>query len=60
MFSEEENIRQSRDFIYVKDVVAADAFFALKSQATGALPVCDLPGGLRATIKFFRERPKRH
>src|SRR5204862_6964475 len=27
--------RQTRDFIYVKDVVAANAFFALKSRATG-------------------------
>ena len=31
--------RQTRDFIYVKDVVAANAFFALKSQATGVLNV---------------------
>ena len=31
--------RQTRDFIYVKDVVAANAFFALKSQATGAFNV---------------------
>ena len=100
--------RQTRDFIYVKDVVAANAFFALKSQATdvfnvgcgkeititdlaltirnlassgsmieyeaeragdvkhsiasvdkiqaaGFRPLCDLTGGLRATIKFFQE-----
>jgi UDP-glucose 4-epimerase len=100
--------RQTRDFIYVKDVVAANAFFALKSQATGIFniacgteititdlalairsltmssstidydaerpgdvkhsvagvdkiqtagfrPVCDLAGGLRATIEFFRK-----
>jgi UDP-glucose 4-epimerase len=100
--------RQTRDFIYVKDVVAASAFFALKSQATGVFnvacrrqititdlaltirkltkssstieygaerpgdvrhsiasidklqtagfrPVCDLAGGLRATIEFFRK-----
>ena len=100
--------RQTRDFIYVKDVVAANAFFALKSQATdvfnvgcgraititdlaltirnlassssaieyeaerpgdvkhsiagvdkiqtaGFSPLCDLTGGLRATIKFFKE-----
>ena len=100
--------RQTRDFIYVKDVVAANAFFALKSQATGVFnvacgrqititdlavtirslvrsssmidygperpsdvkhsvagvakiqtagftPVCDLAGGLRATIEFFRK-----
>jgi UDP-glucose 4-epimerase len=97
---------QTRDFIYVDDVVAANAFFALKSQATGIFnvasgrqitvtdlaltirqitkssctieygaerpgdvkhslagidkmhtagfrPVCDLAGGLRATIEFF-------
>ena len=30
---------QTRDFIYVKDVVAANAFFALKSQATGVFNV---------------------
>jgi nucleoside-diphosphate-sugar epimerase len=100
--------RQTRDFIYVKDVVAANAFFALKSQATGVFnvafggqititdlaltirnltksssaihyggerpgdvkhsgagvdkihaagfrPVCDLAGGLRTTIQFFRK-----
>jgi UDP-glucose 4-epimerase len=100
--------RQTRDFIYVKDVVAANAFFALKSQATGVFnvacgrqititdlaltirnlakssstieysavrpgdvkhsvagvdktrragfrPVCDLAGGLRATIEFFKK-----
>jgi nucleoside-diphosphate-sugar epimerase len=99
--------RQTRDFIYVKDVAAANTFFALTSQATGAFnvalgrqititdlaltirkltksssaihygaerrgdvkhsvagvdkihaagfrPVCDLTGGLRATIEFFR------
>jgi len=98
--------QQTRDFIYVDDVVAANAFFALKSQATGIFnvacgrtitvidlaltirkltkssctidygaerpgdvkhsvasigkidtagfrPVCDLSGGLRATIEFF-------
>jgi UDP-glucose 4-epimerase len=100
--------RQTRDFIYVKDVVAANAFFALKSQATGIFnvargrqititdlaltirklttsnstieygperlgdvkhsvagtdktraagfrPVCDLAGGLRETIEFFKK-----
>jgi UDP-glucose 4-epimerase len=100
--------RQTRDFIYVRDVVAANAFFALKSQATGVFnvaagrqmtitdlaltirnlikssstidygaerpgdvkhsvagvdkiqtagfrPVCDLAGGLRATIEFFKK-----
>ena len=98
--------QQTRDFIYVDDVVAANAFFALESQATGIFnvacgrtitvadlaltirkltkssctinygperpndvkhsvagidkmhtagfrPVCDLAGGLRATIDFF-------
>jgi nucleoside-diphosphate-sugar epimerase len=100
--------RQTRDFIYVKDVVAANAFFALKSEATGVFnvacgrqititdlaltirnltkssstidysaerpgdvkhsvagvdkiqtagfrPGCDLAGGLRATIEFFKK-----
>jgi UDP-glucose 4-epimerase len=100
--------QQTRDFIYVDDVVAANAFFALESQATGIFnvacgrtisvtdlaltirkltkssctidygpersgdvkhsvasidkmyaagfgPVCDLTGGLRATIEFFRK-----
>ena len=99
---------QTRDFIYVKEVVAANTFFALKSQATGVfnvacgkqitiadlavtirsltksssridygaerpsdvkhsvasvakiqtagfVPVCDLAGGLRATIEFFKK-----
>lgn len=98
--------QQTRDFIYVDDVVSANAFFALESQATGIFnvacgrtitvadlsltirdltkssctidygaerqgdvkhsvagidkthmagftPVCDLVGGLRATIEFF-------
>ena len=31
--------RQTRDLIYVKDVIAANAFFALKSQATGVFNV---------------------
>ena len=31
--------RQTRDFIYVKDVVAANAFFALTSEATGVFNV---------------------
>ena len=36
--------RQTRDFIYVKDVVAANEFFALKSQATGVFNVaCGRP-----------------
>jgi UDP-glucose 4-epimerase len=100
--------RQTRDLIYIKDVVAANAFFALQSQATGTFnvacgkqttiadlaltireltkssstieygaeragdvkhsvasvdkiqkagfrPVCDLAGGLRATIEFVRK-----
>ena len=35
---------QTRDLIYVKDVVAANAFFALKSQATGIFNVaCGRP-----------------
>ena len=99
---------QTRDFIYVDDVVAANAFFALESHATGIFnvacgrpitvtdlaltvrkltksgctidygaerpadvkhslagidkmhtagfrPVCDLAGGLRTTIQFFRK-----
>ena len=99
---------QTRDFIYINDVVGANAFFALKSQATGVFnvaggrqititnlaltirdltkssstieysaeragdvkhsvagmhkaqaagfkPVCDLAGGLRATIEFFKK-----
>jgi UDP-glucose 4-epimerase len=98
---------QTRDFIYIEDVVAANAFFALQSQATGIFnvacgkqtsiadlaltirkltqsnsmieyheerpgdvkhsvagmdkiqktgfrAVCDLAGGLRATIEFFK------
>jgi UDP-glucose 4-epimerase len=100
--------RQTRDFIYVKDVVAANVLFALQSQATdvfnvacgrqitiadlaltirnltnsssaikygaerpgdvkhsvadvdktqtaGFTPVCDLIGGLSATIEFLRK-----
>jgi UDP-glucose 4-epimerase len=39
--------RQTRDFIYVKDVVAANAFFALKSRATG---VFNLACGRQITI----------
>jgi nucleoside-diphosphate-sugar epimerase len=102
--------RQTRDFIYVKDAVAASVFFALKPQVTGIFnvacgneititdvaltirnlakssstieyraerpgdvkhsvagtdktraagfrPVCDLAGGLRATIEFFKKEP---
>ena len=100
--------RQTRDFIYVKDVVAANAFFAIESKATGIFnvargkqitiadlaltirkltksrsmieygeerpadvkhsvagiektqkagfrPRCDLSGGLRTTIEFFKK-----
>jgi UDP-glucose 4-epimerase len=100
--------QQTRDLIYIKDVVAANAFFALESQATGVFnvacgrqitvtdlaltirnltqsssaieygaersgevkhsvasmdktqaagfrPVCDLAGGLRATVEFFKK-----
>jgi UDP-glucose 4-epimerase len=39
--------QQTRDFIYVKDVVAANAFFALKSEATG---VFNVAGGRQITI----------
>jgi UDP-glucose 4-epimerase len=33
------NGRHTRDFIYVKDVVAANVFFALKSRATGVFNI---------------------
>jgi nucleoside-diphosphate-sugar epimerase len=39
--------QQTRDFIYVKDVVAANAFFALKSRATG---VFNVASGRQITI----------
>lgn len=39
--------QQTRDFIYVKDVVAANAFFALKSRATG---VFNVASGRQTTI----------
>jgi len=39
---------QTRDFIYVKDIVAANAFFATKSPATG---VHNVAYGQRITIK---------
>src|SRR4030095_11639512 len=62
---------QTRDFIYVKDVVAANAFFALKSQATGAfnvacgrqITITDLALTIRnltmssSTIDYGAERP---
>ena len=63
--------RQTRDFIYVKDVAAANAFFALKSQATGVfnvalgrqITVTDLALTIRnltkstSTINYGTERP---
>src|SRR5689334_10036525 len=62
---------QTRDFIYVKDVVAANAFFALQSQATGIFNVAcgkqisigDLALKIRkltqssSTIEYEAERP---
>jgi UDP-glucose 4-epimerase len=63
--------RQTRDFIYVKDVVTANAFFALKSQVTEvfnvasgrqititdlALTIRDLPKS-SFTIRYGEERP---
>src|SRR6188474_285307 len=63
--------QQTRDFIYVDDVVAANAFFALKSQATGIfnvacgrqITVTDLALTIRnitkssCTIDYGAERP---
>jgi len=63
--------QQTRDFIYVKDVVAANAFFALKSQATGVfnvacgrqITITDLALTIRnltkssSTIEYHPERP---
>ena len=63
--------RQTRDFIYVKDVVAANAFFALKSQATGIfnvacgkqISIADLALTIRnlakssSTIEYSAARP---
>ncbi len=63
--------QQTRDFIYVKDVVAANAFFALKSEATGVFNVAcgreitltDLALTIRnltkssSTIDYSLERP---
>ena len=62
---------QTRDFIYVEDVVAANAFFALKSQATGVfnvacgrqITITDLALTIRnltkssSTIDYGAERP---
>ena len=63
--------RQTRDFIYVKDVVAANAFFALKFDATGIfnvgcgrqITITDLAVTIRnltkssSTINYGPERP---
>ncbi len=63
--------RQTRDFIYVKEVVAANAFFASESQATGLLNIAcgkpititDLARTIRnltnssSTIEYSTERP---
>src|SRR5262245_23450795 len=63
--------RQTRDFIYVKDVAAANAFFALKSEATGVfnvacgrqITITDLALTIRnltkssSTIDYGPERP---
>ena len=63
--------QQTRDFIYVKDVVAANAFFALKSEATGVfnvacgrqITITDLALTIRnltkssSTIDYSPERP---
>lgn len=63
--------RQTRDFIYVKDVVAANVFFATRSKAAGVFNVayggsitvnklvkkiCHLTGS-RSQIKYAAERP---
>ena len=63
--------QQTRDFIYVGDVVAANAFFALKSQATDvfniacgreititdlALTICNLTSS-SSKIEYEAERP---
>src|SRR5207244_7558846 len=63
--------RQTRDLIYIKDVVAANAFFALKSRATGVfnvawgrqITITDLALTIRnftkscSTIQYTAERP---
>ena len=63
--------QQTRDFIYVNDVVGANAFFALKSEATGVfnvacgrpITVTDLALTIRkltkssCTIDYAAERP---
>jgi nucleoside-diphosphate-sugar epimerase len=47
---------QTRDFIFVKDVVAANAHFALNSTATG---VFNVAGGSCITIKALAEEIRR-
>jgi UDP-glucose 4-epimerase len=63
--------RQTRDFVYVKDVVAANAFFALKSEAIDVfnvgcgkkITIADLALTIRnltgssSTIQYESERP---
>jgi UDP-glucose 4-epimerase len=63
--------QQTRDFIYVKDVAAANAFFALESEATGVfnvacgrpITITDLALTIRSltnsssTIEYGAERP---
>jgi UDP-glucose 4-epimerase len=63
--------QQTRDFIYIKDVVAANAFFALQSHATGVFNIAcgrqitirDLAITIRkltksrSTIEYAAERP---
>jgi len=63
--------RQTRDFVFVKDVVAANVFFAMKSEASGvfnvaygqglaihdlANSICRLTGS-RSALKHVAERP---
>ena len=45
--------KQTRDFIYVKDVVAANVFFAMRSPATG---VFNVACGRRITINVLARR----
>lgn len=45
--------QQTRDFIYVKDIVAANAFFATQSQATG---VFNVAYGQKITIKELAQK----
>ena len=47
---------QTRDFIFVKDIVAANAHFALNSTATG---VFNVAGGRSITIKALAEEIRR-